>query len=262
MPKIVRHIINISFAVLLTAALVASYMLGASHRKPITCKGLSICIPDSAANQFIRPDEVRKILDSEYRGYIGLPIDEIDLTKIESILDGKSAIYKSEAYATKDSMLNVTITQRKPIVRFQKGSKGFYADETGYLFPLQNTYASHVQIVDGVIPLKNADGYRGTPESAEDRQWLERMIHLVRYIDGSKVWKDKIVQITVEEDGNLTLVPREGKEKFIFGHPTDIESKFKKMELYYKAIEPSKTDKDYRWVDIRFDGQIVCREEK
>lgn len=249
MPRIVRHIINISFAVLLTAALVASYMLGASHRKPITCKGLSICIPDSAANQFIRPDEVRKILDSEYRGYIGLPIDEIDLTKIESILDGKSAIYKSEAYATKDSMLNVTITQRKPIVRFQKGSKGFYADETGYLFPLQSTYASHVQIVDGAIPLNN-------------EEWLERMIRLVRHIDDSKVWKDKIVQITMEEDGNLTLVPRDGKEKFIFGHPTDIESKFKKMELYYKAIKPSKTDKDYRWVDIRFDGQIVCREEK
>lgn len=249
MPRIVRHIINISFAVLLTAALVASYMLGASHRKPITCKGLSICIPDSAANQFIRPDEVRKILDSEYSGYIGLPIDEIDLTKIESILDGKSAIYKSEAYATKDSMLNVTITQRKPIVRFQKGSKGFYADETGYLFPLQSTYASHVQIVDGAIPLNN-------------EEWLERMIRLVRHIDDSKVWKDKIVQITVEEDGNLTLVPRDGKEKFIFGHPTDIESKFKKMELYYKAIKPSKTDKDYRWVDIRFDGQIVCREKK
>lgn len=249
MPRIVRHIINISFAVLLTAALVASYMLGASHRKPITCKGLSICIPDSAANQFIRPDEVRKILDSEYSGYIGLPIDEIDLTKIESILDGKSAIYKSEAYATKDSMLNVTITQRKPIVRFQKGSKGFYADETGYLFPLQSTYASHVQVVDGAIPLNN-------------EEWLGRMIRLVRHIDDSKVWKDKIVQITVEEDGNLTLVPRDGKEKFIFGHPTDIESKFKKMELYYKAIKPSKTDKDYRWVDIRFDGQIVCREEK
>jgi len=249
MPRIVRHIINISFAVLLTAALVASYMLGASHRKPITCKGLSICIPDSAANQFIRPDEVRKILDSEYSGYRGLPIDEIDLTKIESILDGKSAIYKSEAYATKDSMLNVTITQRKPIVRFQKGSKGFYADETGYLFPLQSTYASHVQIVDGAIPLNN-------------EEWLERMIRLVRHIDDSKVWKDKIVQITVEEDGNLTLVPRDGKEKFIFGHPTDIESKFKKMELYYKAIKPSKTDKDYRRVDIRFDGQIVCREEK
>lgn len=249
MPRIVRHIINISFAVLLTAALVASYMLGASHREPITCKGLSICIPDSAANQFIRPDEVRKILDSEYSGYIGLPIDEIDLTKIESILDGKSAIYKSEAYATKDSMLNVTITQRKPIVRFQKGSKGFYADETGYLFPLQSTYASHVQVVDGAIPLNN-------------EEWLERMIRLVRHIDDSKVWKDKIVQITVEEDGNLTLVPRDGKEKFIFGHPTDIESKFKKMELYYKAIKPSKTDKDYRWVDIRFDGQIVCREEK
>ena len=188
-----------------------------------------------------------------------MPIDDIDLVKVEAILDEKTAIYKSEAYTTKDSLLNISITQRRPIVRFQKGDKGFYADAEGFLFPLQSTYASYVQIIDGAIPLKNEHGYRGTPETDEEKLWLRRMIDLVKYIEGSRKWKDVIVQISVGEDGNLILVPRKGKEKFIFGHPTEIESKFEKMELYYKAIAPAKEEGRYRSVDLRFDGQIVCR---
>lgn len=262
MPKIVRHIINISFAALLAAVLIASCIIGASGRKPILCKGVRIEIADSSANRFVTPAEVKKYLDQEYPDYIGTPITEIDLAKVESILDGKTAIYKSQAYTTKDSLLNITITQRKPLVRFQKGDKGFYADADGFLFPLQSTYASHVQVIDGAIPLKNEHGYKGAPESEEDRLWLKRMIDLVRFIDTSREWRDVIVQISVSEDGNLTLVPRKGKERFLFGHPTEIEDKFEKMELYYKAIAPKKEEGCYRWVDLRFDGQIVCRKER
>ena len=80
-------------------------------------------------------------------------MDSIDLTRIEEILDSKSAILKSEAFTTKDSILNVVVTQKKPVVRFQKGTKGFYAVEDCSLFPLQETYTSHVMIVDGYVPL-------------------------------------------------------------------------------------------------------------
>lgn len=259
MPKIVRHIIRILFAAALAAALIASCVAGAADRKPIVCKGVKIVIADSTVNQFVTPSEVKKYIDKEYSGYIGMPIDEINLVKVEAILDEKTAIYKSEAYTTKDSLLNISITQRRPIVRFQKGDKGFYADAEGFLFPLQSTYASYVQIIDGAIPLKNEHGYKGTPDTEEEKLWLKRMIDLVKYIDGSRKWKDAIVQISVGEDGNLTLVPRKGKEKFIFGHPTEIEDKFEKMELYYKAIAPAKEEGRYRSVDLRFDGQIVCR---
>ena len=259
MPKIVRIIINIVFAAALVAALAAAYIVGSVDRKPILCKGVKIVIADSTVNQFVTPEEVKKYIDKEYGGYVGMPIDDIDLVKVEAILDEKTAIYKSEAYTTKDSLLNISITQRRPIVRFQKGDKGFYADAEGFLFPLQSTYASYVQIIDGAIPLKNEHGYRGTPETDEEKLWLKRMIDLVKYIEGSRKWKDVIVQISVGEDGNLILVPRKGKEKFIFGHPTEIESKFEKMELYYKAIAPAKEEGRYRSVDLRFDGQIVCR---
>ena len=262
MPDICKHIINATFGALLVCVLTAAYLMGASDRKPMHCTGLTITVTDSMTNQFITPKEIREYLDKEYKGYVGEQLGSIDLSKIEKILESKSAILKSQAFTTKDSMLNVIVTQRKPIARFQKGSQGFYADEEGILFPLQSTYASHVHIIDGAIPLDMESGRIGKPEKAKDQQWIKQMMDLVRYMDGSKTWKNKIVQITVENDGNLLLTPREGEERFMFGRPTDIEKKFRKMELYYKGIRRDKGENYYKYVDLRYDGQIVCRQNK
>lgn len=262
MSRIWKHIINISFGAILICALTAAWMLGKAHREPIVCKGVSITITDSTTNQFITRDEIHRILDSEYKDYTGRQIDEVDLTKVENILDGKSAILKSEAYTTKDSMLNIVVTQRKPVVRFQKGGKGFYADTEGFLFPLQSTYTSHVQIVDGEIPLQIRHGYIGRPDTEKEQKWLDDILRVVQYINESKVWKDKIVQISVDKDGELTMIPREGDERFLFGQPVGVEDKFEKMGIYYKGVRKEKEEGYYRWVDLRFDGQIVCRQEK
>lgn len=261
MSRIWRHIINIAFGLILICALTAAWFLGKADRSPIVCKGVAITITDSTTNQFITPDEIRRILDDEYKGYIGTQIDSIDLARVEDILDGRSAILKSQAYTTKDSMLNVVVTQREPVVRFQKGRKGFYADDEGFLFPLQSTYASHVQIVDGHIPIEVEKGYIGKPESERERIWLAQMLNVIRYIEGSRTWKDRIVQITVGKDGGLMMVPREGQERFLFGPPTDVEEKFHKMGLYYKGILKDKGEGHYRWVDLRYEGQIVCKEK-
>ena len=262
MSRIWRHIINITFGVILIGALVGGWMLGKADRKPIMCKGVSIIITDSTTNQFITPDEIRRILDTEYKGYTGMAIDSLDLTYVEEILDERSAILKSQAYATKDSLLNVIVTQRKPIVRLQKGNKGFYADAEGFLFPLQKSYTSHVHVVDGHIPIKVDNGHIGKPESMKEQEWLTKILNVIRYMEGSKVWREKIVQINVDKKGELIMIPREGQERFIFGQPVDIEAKFDKMGIYYKGISKDKGEGYYRWVDLRYDGQIVCRQEK
>jgi len=260
MKNIWKHIINIAFAILLVCVLTAAFLLGSSSRKDIRCKGVTITVTDSATNQFITPQEIRKFLEEEYTdGYIGEPIDSINLTRIEEILDSKSAILKSQAFTTKDSLLNIIVTQRKPVVRFQKSYGGFYADKDGHLFPLQSTYASHVIIVDGHIPLKLEYGYTGKLENDEEKKWLNDMVAMVNHIEESRTWKDKIVQMTVGEDGELTLVPREGNEKFLFGQPDDLKGKFERMEIYYKSVRRDKGEDYYSLVDVRYEGQLVCR---
>ena len=77
--------------------------------------------------------------------------------------------------------------------------------------------------------------------------------------ESSKIWKDKIVQITVYDGGELKMVPRSGKEIFMFGQPVNIEDKFRRMEMYYTSIVPAKGSGLYSTVSVEYDGQIVCR---
>ena len=210
-------------------------------------------------NRFVSKADVKKFLDKEYGEYVGMLLDSIDLAKVEKIIDGRSAVNKSEAYTTRDGMLNVKVTQRTPVVRFQKSDGGFYADAEGFLFPLQSSYASRVQVIDGDIPLKANSGYKGEITDEKERAWLGKVIDLVNYMENSRTWKDKIVQITVCDGGELIMVPREGTERFHFGQPDEIQEKFRKMEKYYTAVVPAKGEKEYSVVNLEYDGQIVCR---
>lgn len=259
MSKTVRHIINGVSGALLAACLVVAYMSGVSCRAPLKCTGLNVVIADSSMNRFVSKADVKKFLDKEYGEYVGMLLDSIDLAKVEKIIDGRSAVNKSEAYTTRDGMLNVKVTQRTPIVRFQKSDGGFYADAEGFLFPLQSSYASRVQVIDGDIPLKANSGYKGEITDEKERAWLGKVIDLVNYMENSRTWKDKIVQITVCDGGELIMVPREGTERFHFGQPDEIQEKFRKMEKYYTAIVPAKGEKEYSVVNLEYDGQIVCR---
>lgn len=257
--RTVRYIITIVVGVLIFGSIAAAVIAGKSSRKDLKCTGLKITVLDSLENDFVSAADIRRFLDREYKGYLGTRLDSMDLCKIESIIDGRSAVKKSEAYVTKDGILHINVTQRKPVVRFQKPEGGFYADIEGFVFPLQSSYASYVQIVDGEIPINMKSGHKGMIENPKEKVWFDKVMNVVRYIEANRSWKDRIVQIHVSKGGELTLIPREGKEQFIFGQPECIEEKFGKMAKYYTSIAPNAKDKNYKTVNLEYEGQIVCR---
>ncbi len=183
----------------------------------------------------------------------------MDLAKVENVLEGKSAILKADAYTTPDGYLNVRLRQREPVIRFQKDNNGFYADEKGFLFPLQRNYTSMVPIIDGAVPLNVERGYKGEPKTDAEKKWLSEVIDLVNFMQKSKTWAENICQITVTEGGDLLMIPRQGKETFIFGSPVDYERKFEMMGRYYTTILPEKGAGYYKTVNVKYNGQIVCR---
>lgn len=261
MNRTMKYILTGTCGILLAACIFLAFTAGTNARKSVTCTGLEVVVLDSMQNSFVSRADVRSYLDKEYGRYIGEAIDSIDLVRVEDIVDGRSAVLKSQAYVTRDGMLHVEVTQRKPVVRFQKTDGGFYADAEGYIFPLQRSYASHVHVIDGNIPLAANSGYKGAIENPKEKEWFGRMMDVINFIEGSKTWKDKIVQISVDEGSDLILIPREGNEKFLFGQPTDIEAKFRKMEKYYTHILPAKGADFYKIVDLKYDGQIVCKQK-
>jgi len=245
---------------LITGVLAGAFLLGFERRRETRCVQINVTIQDSTNTHFVTADAVQAYLAADYKGLMGMPGDSIDLYKIESILNSKSPILESQAYITGKGILNISITQRKPLVEFQCKEYGMYSTADGFLLPLHPDFTDEVIIIDGHIPLTMEDCRAGRPEKPESLKWLEDIIKVAAHIDGSRMWKGKIVQITCEQSGELVLKPAAGKETFLFGHPNDIERKFEKMQVYYERITADKGDDKYDVVDLRFRNQIVCKD--
>lgn len=256
-----RKTILRTFSAVVLIAVAAGFALiaqmSARDRAVKTCDGIRVIYAD--ALRFVSEDDVKGCLDQGYGAYIGQRLDSIQLYKVEKLLNSQSAVSDCQAYTTDDGKLNIRLTQREPAVRFQHGDFGFYADSEGYLFPLQENYTSRVPVIDGEIPLQSSPGYRGAPQTESERVWLRGVMDLMNYMNGHKLWNDNIVQMHVDESGDLILIPREGWERFIFGSPYDVVKKFARMEKYYKYIRPEYEEGYYRTVNVKYDKQIVCK---
>ena len=118
--KTVKYLIVILAGVIIFGCITIAVIAGKNSRKTMICSGLEVVVLDSLENDFVRSKDVKKFLEKEYGQYKGICIDSLDLSRIEDIVDGRSAVLKSEAFVTKDGVLHIEVTQRKPIVRFQK----------------------------------------------------------------------------------------------------------------------------------------------
>ncbi|MBQ9410502.1 MAG: hypothetical protein IJU21_02710 [Bacteroidales bacterium] len=235
--------------------------LSRSTLRTRTCQGkgtLDVIVTDSAQRNFVGREDIELWLDKEYRAYAGLPLDSVNLTRIESIVTGHSAVKHCEAWLTDDGILHVELSQREPLVRFDDGAGGFYADAGGFIFPLQERGGADVPVVDGKLPFRVARGYKGELQNAVHVEWMGRVLHLVAAMKGT-VWERNIRRITASEDGDLVLHPLQGKERFLFGQPVRVEEKLYLMERYYDSVAPSKEPGYYGTVDLRYGGQLVCR---
>ena len=257
MKPVVRYILA---AVAVTACLflwLVGDRVAAENRREVTCNGIDAIVTDSLQRRFVSPEDIKEWM-ADYGTYLGLRLDSVDLRRVETVIDGKSAVRKSQAWLTDDGVLHISVTQREPVVRFQGASGGFYADADGFLFPLQLRHTARVPVVDGALPLNLGKDFKGLPETEKERQWVLSVLGLVRWLGERKEWNDLVGQISVRKDGNLVLVPREGSERFLFGTPTDIDAKFGRIRKYYESVAPAQ-EKPYQTVDVRYKGQIICR---
>lgn len=261
MKPIARRGLGLLVVLTFTGIWMLSSSMGEKQRRARTCQGkgtLEVTVKDSLERTFVARQDIETWLEKEYRAYAGLPLDSVDLDRIEHIILNHSAVRECQAWLTDDGILHVELSQRQPVVRFDDGHNGWYCDAEGYIFPLQSRGQADVPVISGKLPLKVERGFKGFPEDPAQHDWLMQMVGLVNYMKGS-VWERNISAISVDNSGDLVLIPRQGKEKFLFGPPVEVEQKFNLLTAYYQCVAPSKDPGWYKTVDLRYRGQLVCK---
>ena len=222
------------------------------------CTSIRITLLDSAINRFVTKKEVESIITGYVGNVVGMNNKDINLSIIEELLNQRSAIKVSQVYLYKNGLMQIDVTQRKPIIRIQTENGGFYVDESEYVFPLSDKFTSYVPIVSGHIPLTLNSNHRG--KSMDDyTQFLPKILELGIYLNQNPIWDSQIEHIYISQNGDVILTPNIGDQKIIFGDLNDIQHKFKKLNTFYKNILPQENGEKYKTINLKYKNQIVCK---
>jgi cell division protein FtsQ len=243
MNKTVKYLL-FALSVALFAAVTMLVLVQAHGRRHLTtCNSVEISFRDTLA--FVGEDDIRAILAKDIPAITGTRIDSIRLDLIEKKLNSQSMILESQAWAGDDGVLHISIRERMPVAKMVSHGNSFYIDAGGCVFPVQGACKMEVPVFEGELPL-------------HDPAWFPSVLGLLDYMKRHRR-EGSISCFEVQRDGNLMMHPREGKEIIIFGKPEKAASKFARIDEYYRKIKPAKEEGYYSTVNVKYEGQIVCR---
>ncbi len=159
-----------------------------------------------------------------------------------------------EVYRDVKGMLYAKVEQRKPIARIARSQgKDFYLDSKGNIFPISDKFTARVLIMDGAFTNKLlSKGFKKVPDN---KPYLE----FVKRIEADKFLSAQIHQVSIDWLGRINMYQQVGSQVIEFGYPDEnLDKKFKKIEVFYNRILPTKGWNAFKRVNLNFENQIIC----
>lgn len=246
-----KNKINIILSCCLIAIAVTVTAVGLTgsrvKRGNLRCKDIEIQVLDSTSNLFTTREDLIRILNEEFGSYRNRLADSVNLYRLERVMKKHKYIEECCAYFTQDGTLHLTIRQCTPVVKLETDSTGWYLDKRGECFPMMKDWSTEILSI------------KGSPR-IRDSKWTSRVAAMATWIYGEHKWNGRVSRISSAPDGELTLYLEGRDERFLIGQPVKIKEKFRRMHSYIENVASDSTFKGYRSVNVKYNGQIVCKQ--
>jgi len=147
--------------------------------------------------------------------------------------------------------LEFQIEERKPIGLLTGGKQRYYVDSSGVVLPVILQHAVKVPLVHGFSNRATGDTLKSeTFRMAKD---------FLSNIQKNPLISATINEISVDKNNGITAYTHERAIPLAFGK-SQYELKLKTWQTFYAGVVVNKGLQQFKFIDFRFDGQIVTRQ--
>lgn len=243
--------------VLLAVLSVGAIIFAEIKSQEVTCTGIVIKLDSENERPLLSKQDINVMVTDQGKEYfLGKPLDGISLHEIEQRVKKIPLVKSCEAHHDFSGRIVVSVKEYSPIARilhFTAGESNYkdqYVTQEGKFIGTSSLFTPRVLIASGPF-------FSGKRKNLLDERG-KTLIPLFEFINKDDFWRAQITQVIVAADGGVTLIPAIGQTYIDFGLPTRIETKFKKLALFYKKIIPNKGWNTYHWVHLKYKNQVIC----
>jgi cell division protein FtsQ len=216
------------------------------------CQHIQIVIMGDES--FVEQKDVMSFVEQKYGELIGRTLTSIPTHEIEADLRGIPHVLQAVVYAEASGTLHIRIEQRKAVIRiYNMGGSSYYIDELGLKIPVSSTYVPRVLVANGYI----REPFGEVLDSMKT-DLVKDLFVTAEFIRKDSLWSNQIVQLYINENEEIELVPRVGEQQIILGDARDLPDKFNKLHLFYTRVVPKTGISAYKSVNLKYANQLVC----
>ena len=224
---------------------------------PRLCNKVEINIEDENENGFLKTAEVKTLLEKKSLYPLNQRLENVNTREIENILLKTAFVKTAQCYVTTEGHVNLSLTQRTPIVRVKaENGEDYYIDDNGGVMP-NTQYTSDMIIVTGALSKQYACKYISL---------------LASTIMADDLWRNQIEQINVLRDKTIEIIPRVGDHIINIGMLPNsrfpekrknivtefVQKQLQRIELFYKYGLSEAGWNKYSYISVEFANQVIC----
>jgi cell division protein FtsQ len=218
-----------------------------------TYLGIDIDIEGISGVYFVEEPEIRDLIERTFPELrTGLNLNQVPLKQIESRLSGHPFVKSVESYIGQKGIVKIKIEQHQPIARLVRplAAHGYITKE-GKVIPTSSSYTSRSLILEG-------DYAEYLMDIGKIEEKMPELLGLIKFITEDEFWNAQITSVELRSRTDIRLYQQIGNQAIEFGDAHDLESKFERIEIFYKEILPRKGWNTYSRVSVKYKDQIVC----
>ncbi len=227
--------------------------------KDTLCKSIEVVLSGKGNKNFIGKEDILIIVKKQYKNILKTPVKEIDISFLESKIKNHPSVKNVNVYKKINGVIFIEVEQRIPLVRIinNKG-ENFYIDTEAAIMPVSEKNSARVFVVNGNIK-DSFDGEATTIfNDSLNFKHLKNIFYLSRFLSKDKFLSAQIEQIYITEKGEYELVPRVGQHIVLLGSMIDYKKKLRQLKHFYINVLNRQGWNKYKYLNLKFNKQIVC----
>lgn len=184
---------------------------------------------------------------------VGLPLEEVDLAKIEQIVRSHSFIRSADGYLNARSILQIEVKQREAVLRIiPVNNASYYLDKNGHTMPLSTAFTPRVPVVFGAVP----DGDESNWSEVENER-MNTVLNIRNVLAKDEFLSAWLDQIIVHSGDTYSLYSALTDQYLDLGKANRLSEKFENVQIFCEEVIPETGWKKYARIDARYHHQIV-----
>ncbi|MFM2393222.1 MAG: hypothetical protein RLZZ546_1204 [Bacteroidota bacterium] len=231
------------------------FVMSVQRKRSANVQKLEVMIKALKGKRDLISERDIKLLFDRYVGYDveKANISDLQVDELEALLKKDKRVKKVEVFVDGKGKLNVWLVQKQPVVRVMDGSnKSYYIDEDGDQVPTVERSAIRVPLATGHFELYQQDIFKTSKPSK-----LKDIFKISKYVFNDDFLFALVEQIDVNENGEIILIPKIGRQEIIIGDSGNLEEKFENLKIMYKDGLPREGWRKFAALKLNYRGQVV-----